>query len=404
MSVKEKFLLYVTVDTTSSPDSPTVPSTTKQRNLAMLLFDELRRMGAENVKITDNSYVYATIPSNISKKTAKIGFIAHLDTAPAVSGTGVKPRIFEKYDGGVLELGCGVTISPKEFSHLSDYVGQDIITASGDTLLGADDKAGVAEIVELCEILLSDNSIKHGEIGVAFTPDEEIGHGAALLDIEGFGCQYAFTVDGGAIGELEYENFNAAHADIHIKGVSIHPGDAKGKMKNALLIANELISKFPIAETPAHTEGYEGFFHFDEMTADVEGARLVCIIRDHDAKKFDAKKEFMKKACDEINKVYGAGTVELELKDSYRNMREKIEPHMHLIENAKKAMEQAGVKPIVVPIRGGTDGAQLSFKGLPCPNLCTGGHNFHGPQEYIPVQSMEKTVEILLGIVRLYAE
>lgn len=403
MSVKEKFLRYVVVDTTSDPDSPTVPSTAKQRNLAVLLYDELLHMGAKDVKITDNSYVYATIPSNVKGGAPKIGFISHLDTAPAVSGTGVKPKIFENYDGKTLELNNGVKISPNEFPHLSRYVGQDLITASGDTLLGADDKAGIAEIMELCERLLNDTSVMHGEIGIAFTPDEEIGHGAALLDVEGFKCRYAYTVDGGALGELEYENFNAAQAEIRIKGVSIHPGDAKNKMKNALLIANELINKFDADETPARTEGYEGFFHFDEMTASVESARLVCIIRDHDSKKFRDKKDFMEKACREINEAYGAGTVELILKDSYRNMREKIQPHMHLIENAKKAMEQAGVRPVVVPIRGGTDGAQLSFKGLPCPNLCTGGHNFHGPQEYISVQSMEKTVEILLGIVRLYA-
>ena len=404
MKVKERFLRYAATDTASEPDSPKTPSTDKQRVFAEMLCDELRGMGAEDVKITDNAYVYARIPSNVKRDIPKIGFIAHLDTAPAVSGTGVKPRVFENYDGGTLEIGNGVSIRPEEFCHLSNYIGQDIITSSGDTLLGADDEAGIAEIMELCEILLCDKSIEHGEIGVAFTPDEEIGHGAALLDIEGFGCKYAYTVDGGALGELEYENFNAAQAEIRIKGVSIHPGDAKGKMKNALLIANELVSKFPVEQTPAKTEGYEGFFHFDELNATVESAKLVCIIRDHDAEKFSAKKQFVQKACREINDAYGDGTAELVLKDSYRNMREKILPHMHLIENAKKSMENAGVKPVVVPIRGGTDGAQLSFRGLPCPNLCTGGHNFHGLKEYIPVQSMEKTVEILLGIVRLYAK
>ena len=366
MKVKERFLRYAATDTASEPDFPETPSTAKQRVFAEMLCDELRGMGAEDVKISDNAYVYARIPSNVKRDIPKIGFIAHLDTAPAVSGTGVKPRVFENYDGGTLEIGNGVSIRPEEFCHLSNYIGQDIITSSGDTLLGADDKAGIAEIMELCEILLCDKSIEHGEIGVAFTPDEEIGHGAALLDI--------------------------------------HPGDAKGKMKNALLIANELVSKFPVEQTPAKTEGYEGFFHFDELNATVESAKLVCIIRDHDAEKFSAKKQFVEKACREINDAYGDGTAELVLKDSYRNMREKILPHIHLIENAKKSMENAGVKPVVVPIRGGTDGAQLSFRGLPCPNLCTGGHNFHGLKEYIPVQSMEKTVEILLGIVRLYAK
>lgn len=289
MKVKEKFLRYAATDTASEPDSPETPSTDKQRVFAEMLCDELRGMGAEDVKISDNAYVYARIPSNVKRDIPKIGFIAHLDTAPAVSGTGVKPRVFENYDGGTLEIGNGVSIRPEEFCHLSNYIGQDIITSSGDTLLGADDKAGIAEIMELCEILLCDKSIEHGEIGVAFTPDEEIGHGAALLDIEGFGCKYAYTVDGGALGELEYENFNAAQAEIRIKGVSIHPGDAKGKMKNALLIANELVSKFPVEQTPAKTEGYEGFFHFDELNATVESAKLVCIIRDHDAEKFSAK-------------------------------------------------------------------------------------------------------------------
>lgn len=404
MNVKDKFLRYVKIDTTSDSESPTVPSTAKQRNLAVVLYDELRRMGASDVKITDNGYVYATIPANIDGKAPKIGFIAHLDTAPVVSGANVKPRLFECYDGGVLDLGNGVSLSPEDYPHLTDYAGQDLITASGDTLLGADDKAGIAEIMQLCQILLTDKKIKHGPIGVAFTPDEEIGHGAALLDVEEFGCRFAYTIDGGAIGEIEYENFNAAHAEILIKGVSIHPGDAKGKMKNALLVANELISMFDPRETPAMTEGYEGFFHFDEMTACVDNARLVCIIRDHDAKKFAAKKSFMQEACTQINKKYGEGTLELRLKDSYRNMREKIEPHMHLVDNAVKAMAAEGVKPVVVPIRGGTDGAQLSYRGLPCPNLCTGGHNFHGQQEYIPVQSMEIIVRILVRLVELYAD
>ena len=402
-SAKSRFLRYVTYYTTSDEFTGTSPSTERQKDLGRVLMQELEALKLEDVHMDDCGNVLATLPASKGVDAPVIALIAHMDTAPDASGENVKPRLV-RYEGGELKLNNTVSLTEALCPGLESHVGEELIVTDGTTLLGADDKAGIAEIMELCEILLCDKSIEHGEIGVAFTPDEEIGHGAALLDIEGFGCKYAYTVDGGALGELEYENFNAAQAEIRIKGVSIHPGDAKGKMKNALLIANELVSKFPVEQTPAKTEGYEGFFHFDELNSTVESAKLVCIIRDHDAEKFSAKKQFVEKACREINDAYGDGTAELVLKDSYRNMREKILPHIHLIENAKKSMENAGVKPVVVPIRGGTDGAQLSFRGLPCPNLCTGGHNFHGLKEYIPVQSMEKTVEILLGIVRLYAK
>lgn len=404
MKVKERFLRYAATDTASEPDSPKTPSTDKQRVFAEMLCDELRGMGAEDVKITDNAYVYARIPSNVKRDIPKIGFIAHLDTAPAVSGTGVKPRVFENYDGGTLEIGNGVSIRPEEFCHLSNYIGQDIITSSGDTLLGADDKAGIAEIMELCEILLCDKSIEHGEIGVAFTPDEEIGHGAALLDIEGFGCKYAYTVDGGALGELEYENFNAASAKIIIRGKSIHPGSAKGQMVNAALVAMELHGLLPALETPYYTDGYEGFYHLTGMQGETERAELHYIIRDHDRAKFEDRKAVMQKVCAEIDRRYGAGTVELTLRDSYYNMKEKIEPCLFLIENAKRAMEQLGIEPKVVPIRGGTDGARLSFEGLPCPNLCTGGENFHGRFEYIPAEDMERITQLLAVMLWNLAE
>ena len=400
MKVKERFLRYAATDTASEPDSPKTPSTAKQRVFAEMLCDELRGMGAEDVKISDNAYVYARIPSNVKRDIPKIGFIAHLDTAPAVSGTGVKPRVFENYDGGTLEIGNGVSIRPEEFCHLSNYIGQDIITSSGDTLLGADDKAGIAEIMELCEILLCDKSIEHGEIGVAFTPDEEIGHGAALLDIEGFGCKYAYTVDGGALGELEYENFNAASCAIKVHGVNIHPGSAKNQMRNALLMAIEWNSMLPPAETPAHTCGYEGFYHLMHMEGDEELATLQYIIRDHDAQKFDARKATVQQITDYLNQKWGAGTFECVIRDSYRNMREIMEQHMDVVEKAKAAFEANGVAPIISPIRGGTDGARLSYMGLPCPNLSTGGYNFHGRKEMITVEAMEAMVNVLESIVR----
>lgn len=405
MTVIDRFLKLVSYPTTSDERSETCPSTPRQLALAEELVRQMQEMGIADAHVDADGYVYGTIPANCEKDIPVYGLIAHMDTAPDAPGENICARVTEAYDGGdvVLNEEKHIVLSPEEYPQLKNAVGKRLIVTDGTTLLGADDKAGVAEILSAAELLLTSDR-PHGTVKLAFTPDEEIGRGADRFDVAGFGADYAYTVDGGAIGELEYENFNAAQAEIRIKGVSIHPGDAKGKMKNALLIANELVSKFPVEQTPAKTEGYEGFFHFDELNATVESAKLVCIIRDHDAEKFSAKKQFVEKACREINDAYGDGTAELVLKDSYRNMREKILPHIHLIENAKKSMENAGVKPVVVPIRGGTDGAQLSFRGLPCPNLCTGGHNFHGLKEYIPVQSMEKTVEILLGIVRLYAK
>ena len=405
MTVVERFLKLVSYPTTSDEASETCPSTARQLALAQELVRQMQDMGIADAHVDKDGYVYGTVPANCEKDIPVYGLIAHMDTSPDAPGENIRARITEPYDGGdiVLNEEKHIMLSPKEYPQLKNSVGKRLIVTVGTTLLGADDKAGVAEILSAAQLLLTSEK-PHGTVKLAFTPDEEIGRGADRFDVAGFGADYAYTVDGGALGELEYENFNAAQAEIRIKGVSIHPGDAKGKMKNALLIANELVSKFPVEQTPAKTEGYEGFFHFDELNATVESAKLVCIIRDHDAEKFSAKKQFVQKACREINDAYGDGTAELVLKDSYRNMREKILPHMHLIENAKKSMENAGVKPVVVPIRGGTDGAQLSFRGLPCPNLCTGGHNFHGLKEYIPVQSMEKTVEILLGIVRLYAK
>ena len=402
-SAKSRFLRYVTYYTTSDEFTGTSPSTERQKDLGRALMQELEALKLEDVHMDDCGNVLATLPASEGMDAPVIALIAHMDTAPDASGENVKPRLV-RYEGGELKLNDSVSLTEALCPGLESHVGDELIVTDGTTLLGADDKAGIAEIMELCEILLCDKSIEHGEIGVAFTPDEEIGHGAALLDIEGFGCKYAYTVDGGALGELEYENFNAAQAEIRIKGVSIHPGDAKGKMKNALLIANELVSKFPVEQTPAKTEGYEGFFHFDELNATVESAKLVCIIRDHDAEKFSAKKQFVQKACREINDAYGDGTAELVLKDSYRNMLEKIKPHFHLIETARKAVRMAGLEPVEVPVRGGTDGATLSWNGLPCPNLGTGGFNFHGVCECTTVERMDRCTEIVLNIISLYAE
>ena len=405
MDLKERFLKYVSYDTQSSEESTTFPSTEKQKVLLAALRDEMEALGMTEVTMDQYGYVMGTVPASKGCENAPvIGFIAHVDTSPDMSGKDVKPRIVEEYDGGDLVLNGHLTMRVADFPELAFFKGHTLIHTDGTTLLGADDKAGIAEIMELCEILLCDKSIEHGEIGVAFTPDEEIGHGAALLDIEGFGCKYAYTVDGGALGELEYENFNAAQAEIRIKGVSIHPGDAKGKMKNALLIANELVSKFPVEQTPAKTEGYEGFFHLTEMSGSVTEATLRYIIRDHDMEKFEEKKAVMTAAADFINRKYGAGTLELTLKDSYYNMKKCIEPCMYVVERAKKAMAAAGMNPVEVPIRGGTDGARLSVRGLPCPNVFTGGMNFHGVYECIPVKSLDKGAEVAVMLAKKSAE
>ena len=404
--VLNHFLKYISYDTQSKEDVEVIPSTEKQRVLAEVLAEELRAMHAQDVRVDQNSYVYATIPATMDKKVPVLGFIAHMDTAPAYSGAGVRPQIVKQYDGGdiLMNQKTGLTMKTADFPDLLNYRGQDIITTDGTTLLGADDKAGVAEIMAMAEYLLAHPEIPHGTIRIGFTPDEEVGHGADLFDVAGFAADAAYTVDGGALGELEYENFNAASAKVNIHGSSIHPGSSKGKMRNAILIAMEFHNMLPVFENPMYTEGYEGFFHLDTMTGSVEEAHLDYIIRDFDEKKFAEKKEFITRVAAYLNERYGKGTVELELKESYRNMKAIIEPHIYLIDIAKEAMEETGIEPIVTPIRGGTDGARLSYMGLPCPNLCTGGHNFHGKYEFIPVQSMEKVVELLLKIVEKFAE
>lgn len=406
-TVLSRFLSYIKIDTQSMDGADTIPSTEKQRSLATLLVEELRRMGASDVRMDEHSYVYATIPATVSKSDIPvIGLIAHMDTAPAYSGANVKPQIIHAYDGGdiVLNEEAGLTMYAQDFPDLKKYVGHDLITTDGTTLLGADDKAGVAEIMALAEILLSHPEIPHGVIKIGFTPDEEVGCGADLFDVAGFGADGAYTVDGGELGELEYENFNAASAKVTIHGSSIHPGSSKGRMKHAILMGMEFQSMLPVFENPMYTEGYEGFYHLDQMSGNVETAHLDYIIRDHHMDKFLEKKAFIQQVADYLNKKYGEGTIELSVKDNYFNMKEKIEPHMYLIEVAKKAMKDLGIEPKVCPIRGGTDGARLSYMGLPCPNLCTGGHNFHGKYEFISVQSMESTVELLLNIVTYIIE
>lgn len=398
--VLERFLNYIAVDTQSKPDISEIPSTDKQRNLAVLLSDELKALGASQVRLDEHSYVYASIPATNGKAYPSLGFIAHMDTSFEYPGDRVKPQIIKDYDGGeiLLNKDTGLTMSPAEFPDLSEYQGQDLITTDGTTLLGADDKAGIAEIMSMAAYFLSNPQISHGPIKIAFTPDEEVGRGTDYFDLPGFGADIAYTVDGGKLGELEYENFNAAAGKVYIHGANIHPGSAKGKMKNALLIGMEFQSLLPAFENPMYTEGYEGFYHLNDMHGDVEEAHLNYIIRDHDSKKFAQKKDFFEKAACFLNQKYGENTVKAEVKDNYFNMREKIEPHIYLVDLAREAMEELSITPKICPIRGGTDGARLSYQGLPCPNLCTGGHNFHGKYEFISIQSMEKTVELLIKI------
>lgn len=404
----ERFLRYVQIDTCSDEASETTPSTMKQHALAELLVKELEQMGAcEIMYDKEHCYVYASVPATEGCEEAPVlGFIAHMDTSPAVSGTNVKPRIVTEYDGRdiVLNEQEQVVLKVSDFPELAGYAGQDLIVTDGTTLLGADDKGGIAEIMEMANVLLEHPQIRHPKIRIGFTPDEEVGRGADYFDVSLFGADFAYTVDGGALGELEYENFNAAGAGVHIYGRSVHPGSAKGKMKNAILIAQELQSLLPAAQNPMYTEKYEGFFHLDSLCGTVEEARADYIIRDHDRQLFEEKKELFVQAVAFLNQKYGEGTVVLELKDSYYNMREIMEQHMHLIENAAKAMKELGIEPKVTPIRGGTDGARLSFMGLPCPNLCAGGENFHGKFEYVSVQSMEKITQLLLQIASKYAE
>ena len=403
MTVVERFLKYVGFDTQSDENSGESPSTGKQKILGAALAEELSVLGLHNAHMDEHGYVYGWLPASPGCEGIPcVGLIAHMDTSPDAPGEGVKPRIV-RYEGGdlVLNQEKGIVMRAAEFESLGRYVGQELIVTDGTTLLGADDKAGVAEIFSCLEYLTTHPEVRHGRIAVGITPDEEVGRGADRFDVAGFGAAVAYTVDGGELGELEYENFNAASAKLTVHGFNIHPGSAKNKMKNALLIALELAGMLPPAETPAHTEGYEGFYHLNHLAGDETEARLSYIIRDHDREKFEARKAFLTAVAAFLNGKYGEGTVGLELRDQYYNMREQIEPHMYLIHRARAAMEAVGVQPVEIPIRGGTDGARLSYEGLPCPNLSTGGVNFHGIFEYIPVPSLEKMVEVLVQLVRV---
>ena len=402
----DRFISYVTVDTESDPTSDTTPSTAKQWDLANALVEELKHIGLQDVTIDDNAYIMATLPSNVPHKVPTIGFISHFDTTPDFTGKDVKPQIIENYDGKdiVLNKAQNIILSPSYFEDLLLYKGQTLITTDGTTLLGADDKAGITEIVSAMEYLVQHPEIKHGKIRVGFTPDEEIGRGAHKFDVEKFGADWAYTMDGSQVGELEYENFNAAGALVSIKGKIVHPGYAKGKMVNSMYIATDYINSLPRLETPEHTQDRQGFFHLYSVTGEVDSTQLQYIIRDHDKEHFEARKEMMLKLADELNSQLGEPCVSVEIKDQYFNMREKIEPVMHIVDIAQKAMQQAGIKPLIKPIRGGTDGSQLSFKGLPCPNIFAGGHNFHGRFEYVPVESIQKAIEVIINIAQLVGE
>ena len=400
MTIVERFLKYVSFDTQSAEDSETTPSTEKQWALARFLKEELEGIGLTEVEIDEHAYVYATLPANTDKPLPTVGFIAHMDTSPDCSGKDVKPRIVKDYDGGdiVLDEAAGIVTSPKKFPELLDHVGEDIIVTDGHTLLGADDKAGIAEIVQAMVYLIAHPEIKHGRIRVGFNPDEEIGLGAHRFNVEKFGCDFAYTMDGGELGELEFENFNAASAKVEVTGVSVHPGYAKNKMVNAARVATEYASLMPAAETPERTAEYEGFYHLLGMSGNVEKASLTYIIRDHSRARFEERKEYAAAVGELLNKKYGAGTVKVTLADQYYNMREKVEPVMHIIDTALDAMKDCGIQPRVRAIRGGTDGAQLSFKGLPCPNIFAGGLNFHGPHEFLPIPSLEKASMVVVKI------
>ena len=404
--ILDRFLRYVAVDTKADPESETQPSAARELDLLKMLRDELVAMGVE-ATLDEYGYVMASIPSNCDKADVPaIGFIAHADTAPDASGANIKPQIVENYDGGEIALKGvpGLSLKPSEFPEMLQYVGQTLITTDGTTLLGADDKAGIAEIMNAVQYIVEHPEFKHGEIKIGFTPDEEIGRGVVKFDVAKFGAKYAYTMDGGSVGELEYENFNAAGATITIQGCNVHPGTAKGKMRNASLIAMELHNLLPVDQRPEYTCGYEGFFHLISFKGDVETATFSYIIRDYDMKLFEDKKALIQKCVDFINAKYGEGTATLDLKHQYYNMRKEVEPHYHIVETAMKAMEMEGIKPKIQPIRGGTDGANLSFMGLPCPNIFAGGHNFHGKMEYVPLESMEKASKVILNIIQLYAE
>ncbi|HKL96919.1 MAG TPA: peptidase T [Paludibacteraceae bacterium] len=403
MTLTERFLKYVSFATTSDENTGLTPSTPGQMIFANYLVDELKSIGLKDATVDKNGYVMATLPATSDEQLPTIGFIAHLDTSPDMSGKHVKPRIVKNYDGNDILLNAedAIVLSTEQFPELKLYIGKDLIVTNGRTLLGADDKAGIAEIMTAMEYLVQHPEIKHGKIRVAFTPDEEIGKGPHLFDVEKFGADWAYTMDGGEIGELEYENFNAASAKITFKGRNVHPGYAKHKMLNSMRIAHQFATMLPRHETPEHTDDYEGFYHLVAMNGDVESSALTYIIRDHDRNRFESRKTEIEHLVNKINSEFGVGTATLEIKDQYYNMREKIEPVMHIIDLAFTAIEAAGVKPKVKPIRGGTDGAQLSFKGLPCPNIFAGGHNFHGRYEFVPIQSMEKATEVILNIVKM---
>lgn len=409
-TIIDRFISYVTLDTESDPSSQTVPSTAKQLVLANLLAKELRDIGLTEVTMDDNGYVMGTLPSNVAHEVPVVGFVSHYDTSPDFSGANVKPQIVRDYDGGdiVLNAEKNIVLSPSYFSDLLAYKGQTLITTDGNTLLGADDKAGLTEIVSAMEYLVQHPQIKHGKIRVGFTPDEEIGRGADLFDVERFGAEWAYTMDGSQVGELEYENFNAAGAKITFRGKSVHPGYAKGKMINSMLIANNFMSTLPKTEVPEQTSGYEGFFHVTNITGSIEESTVSLIIRDFDADNFAERKKLVKKIVKKINKKYekqfGGDIATAEIHDQYYNMKEKVEPLMHIVKLAKKAMKDVGIKAIIKPIRGGTDGSRLSYMGLPCPNIFAGGHNFHGKYEYVPVESMQKAIEVIVRIAELTAE
>ena len=406
MTVIERFLKYVTFDTQSDESTGVTPSTPKQMVFAQYLKTELEELGLKDISLDENGYLFATLPSNVDHEVPVVGFIAHMDTSPDMSGENVKPRIVEKYDGKDIPL-CAeenIILSPANFPELLDHVGEDLIVTDGHTLLGADDKAGIAEIVGAVAYLIAHPEIKHGDIRIGFNPDEEIGLGAHKFDVKKFGAKWAYTMDGGEVGELEFENFNAAAAKIRVKGRNVHPGYAKNKMINSLLVANEYASLLPANETPGTTEGYEGFYHLIGMEGEVENTVLSYIVRDHDREKFEARKQALLDYAARLNEKYGEGTITVELKDQYYNMRQQVEPLMHIIDIAFAAMQEAGVTPKVKAIRGGTDGAQLSFKGLPCPNIFAGGLNFHGRYEFVPVQSIEKAMNVVVKIAELTAK
>ncbi|MDL0421303.1 peptidase T [Caldifermentibacillus hisashii] len=402
----KRFTTYVKIDTQSNEDSQTCPSTPGQWDLLNLLVDELKEIGMEEVTIDENGYVFATLPANTNKQVPTIGFLAHVDTATDFTGKNVKPQIVENYDGGdvILNKELGIVLSPEAFPSLKNYKGQTLITTDGTTLLGADDKAGVAEIMTAMNYLIQHPEIKHGKVRVAFTPDEEIGRGPHKFNVDRFGAKYAYTMDGGPLGELQYESFNAAAAKITIKGNNIHPGSAKGKMVNSIKIGMELNQQLPVREAPEYTEGYEGFYHLLSFHGDVEKTELYYIIRDHDRQKFEAKKENLVKIVDQLRQKYGEDTIDLKLEDQYYNMREKIEPVKEVFENAKEAMKRLDITPVIEPIRGGTDGSQLSYMGLPTPNIFAGGENMHGKYEFVSVETMMKATEVIVEIAKIFEE